>query len=137
MAFSPSVFLDLSCDAGVSLIRVTALLQRIQHLLTDGLRDWAIRGFLSVTYMGLLYKVGAARPGCNLPTTVRGPTRNGEAAVARRDNVIQLHHKSLRPNCTWRDVAWSGLGGVATGGAAISPKGIDNMIYTSFRYYIP
>jgi hypothetical protein len=33
--------------------------------------------------------------------------------------------------------AWSGNGGVATGGAAISPKGIDNMIYTSFRYYIP
>ncbi len=33
--------------------------------------------------------------------------------------------------------AWSGLGGVAAGGAAISPKGIDNMVYTSFRYYIP
>jgi hypothetical protein len=33
--------------------------------------------------------------------------------------------------------AWSGTGGVATGGAAISPKGIDNMIFTSFRYYIP
>jgi hypothetical protein len=32
---------------------------------------------------------------------------------------------------------WSGTGGVATGGAAISPKGIDNMIFTSFRYYIP
>jgi len=33
--------------------------------------------------------------------------------------------------------AWSGTGGVATGAPAISPKGIDNMIYTSFRYYIP
>jgi hypothetical protein len=33
--------------------------------------------------------------------------------------------------------AWSGTGGVATGGAAISPKGVDNMILTSFRYYIP
>jgi hypothetical protein len=33
--------------------------------------------------------------------------------------------------------AWSGTGGVATGGAAISPKGVDNMIFTSFRYYIP
>jgi hypothetical protein len=33
--------------------------------------------------------------------------------------------------------AWSGTGGVATGGAAISPKGVDNMIQTSFRYYIP
>jgi hypothetical protein len=33
--------------------------------------------------------------------------------------------------------AWSGTGDVAAGGAAISPKGIDNMIYTSFRYYIP
>jgi hypothetical protein len=33
--------------------------------------------------------------------------------------------------------AWSGTGGVATGAPAISPKAIDNMIWTSFRYYIP
>jgi hypothetical protein len=34
-------------------------------------------------------------------------------------------------------VGWSGTGGVATGSAAISPKGIDNMVFTSFRYYLP
>jgi len=33
--------------------------------------------------------------------------------------------------------AWSGRGGVAAGGTAISPKEIDNMIFTSLRYYIP
>ena len=33
--------------------------------------------------------------------------------------------------------AWSGTGGVAAGAPAISPKGNDNMIFTSFRYYIP
>jgi hypothetical protein len=33
--------------------------------------------------------------------------------------------------------AWSGTGGVPTGGSAISPKGIDNMVWTSFRYYLP
>jgi hypothetical protein len=33
--------------------------------------------------------------------------------------------------------AWSGTGGVAAGGPAISPKGIDNMVFTSFRYYLP
>ena len=33
--------------------------------------------------------------------------------------------------------AWSGNGGVPTGGFAISPKGIDNMVWTSFRYYLP
>ena len=33
--------------------------------------------------------------------------------------------------------AWSGTGGVPAGGAAIGPKGIDNMIFTSFRYYLP
>ncbi len=33
--------------------------------------------------------------------------------------------------------AWSGTGGVPAGGAAISPKGIDNMAWTSFRYYLP
>jgi hypothetical protein len=34
-------------------------------------------------------------------------------------------------------VGWSGTGGVPTGGSAISPKGIDNMVWTSFRYYLP
>jgi hypothetical protein len=33
--------------------------------------------------------------------------------------------------------AWSGTGGVPAGGAAISPKGNDNMAWTSFRYYLP
>ena len=32
--------------------------------------------------------------------------------------------------------AWSGSGG-APAGTAISPKGIDNMVWTSFRYYLP
>ena len=33
--------------------------------------------------------------------------------------------------------AWSGTGDVPAGGTAVSPKGIDNMVWTSFRYYIP
>lgn len=33
--------------------------------------------------------------------------------------------------------AWSGTGGVPSGGVAISPKGLDNMVWTSFRYYLP
>jgi len=33
--------------------------------------------------------------------------------------------------------AYSGTGDVPAGGTAISPKGIDNMIWTSLRYYIP
>jgi hypothetical protein len=33
--------------------------------------------------------------------------------------------------------AWSGRGGVPATGEAISPKGNNNMIFTSFRYYIP
>ena len=33
--------------------------------------------------------------------------------------------------------AWSGNGGVAAGAAAISPKANDNMVWTSFRYYLP
>jgi hypothetical protein len=33
--------------------------------------------------------------------------------------------------------SWSGTGGVPVGGAAISPKAIDNMVFTSFRYYFP
>jgi len=34
-------------------------------------------------------------------------------------------------------VAWSGSGGVAAGAPAIAPKAIDNMVWTSFRYYLP
>jgi hypothetical protein len=33
--------------------------------------------------------------------------------------------------------AWSGTGGVAAGAPAIGSKGVDNMVWTSFRYYIP
>ncbi len=33
--------------------------------------------------------------------------------------------------------AWSGTGGVPAGGVAIAPKGNDNMVFTSFRYYLP
>jgi hypothetical protein len=33
--------------------------------------------------------------------------------------------------------AWSGTGGVPVGGVAISPKANDNMVFTSFRYYLP
>jgi hypothetical protein len=33
--------------------------------------------------------------------------------------------------------AWSGTGGVPTGGLAIGSKANDNMIFTSLRYYIP
>jgi len=34
-------------------------------------------------------------------------------------------------------VGWSGSGGVAPGASAIAPKAIDNMVWTSFRYYLP
>ena len=32
---------------------------------------------------------------------------------------------------------WSGNGGLAKGSAGLQPNGIDNMIFTSFRYYLP
>jgi hypothetical protein len=32
---------------------------------------------------------------------------------------------------------WSGSGGLAAGSAGISPKAVDNMVWTSFRYYLP
>jgi hypothetical protein len=33
--------------------------------------------------------------------------------------------------------AWSGTGEVAAGLPAINPKGLNNMVWTSFRYYLP
>jgi hypothetical protein len=32
---------------------------------------------------------------------------------------------------------WSGSGGLAAGSAGLSPKAVDNMVFTSFRYYLP
>ena len=33
--------------------------------------------------------------------------------------------------------AWSGAGGVTAGNPAIGPKAVDNLVFTSLRYYIP
>jgi len=32
---------------------------------------------------------------------------------------------------------WSGSGGLPAGSAGIAPKAVDNMVWTSFRYYLP
>ena len=32
---------------------------------------------------------------------------------------------------------WSGAGGLPTGSSGLQPNGLDNMIFTSFRYYLP
>jgi hypothetical protein len=32
---------------------------------------------------------------------------------------------------------WSGSGGLAAGSAGIEPKAVNNMVFTSFRYYLP
>ena len=34
-------------------------------------------------------------------------------------------------------VGWSGTGGLPVGSAAIAPKAVENMVMTSFRYYLP
>ncbi len=33
--------------------------------------------------------------------------------------------------------AWSGTGGLAKGSGGLAPNGLDNMVFTSFRYYLP
>lgn len=33
--------------------------------------------------------------------------------------------------------AWSGVGGLPAGSAGLQPNGLDGMVYTSFRYYLP
>ncbi len=32
---------------------------------------------------------------------------------------------------------WGGAGGLATGAAGVAPHGVDGMVFTSFRYYLP
>jgi len=32
---------------------------------------------------------------------------------------------------------WSGTGGLPSGSAGLQPNGLDGMVFTSFRYYLP
>jgi hypothetical protein len=95
----------------------------------------------------------ANNSGCsteNPPATQLLPSAGGTCAGDARiviEGTLGFWHKiSQGPKGGFRwgmtysyltRTGWSGSGGLAAGSAGLSPKAVDNMVWTSFRYYLP
>jgi hypothetical protein len=91
--------------------------------------------------------------GCStetLPSATGTPGTGGTCAGDTRyiqENTVGFWYKfyqgdkgrvqfGMQYSYFWRN-AWSGSGGLTAGSAGIGPHAVDNMIWTSFRYYLP
>jgi hypothetical protein len=108
---------------------------------------------ISTTGIGGYANVAANNSGCateGVPINDFNPSSGsncaGDIRIIQEGTVgfwykfYQGTHGRLQAGLTYSYLvknAWSGTGGVPAGGTAISPKGIDNMVFTSFRYYLP
>src|SRR6266567_1570503 len=95
----------------------------------------------------------ANNSGCsteNPPATQLAPNAGGTCAGDARiaiEGTLGFWHKiyqgpkgGFRWGMTYSYLTrtgWSGSGGLAAGSAGIAPKAVDNMVWTSFRYYLP
>ena len=86
----------------------------------------------------------------NPPATQLAPSGGGTCAGDPRvdiEGTLGFWHKvyqgpkgGFRWGLTYSyltKTGWSGSGGLAAGSAGISPKAVNNMVFTSFRYYLP
>jgi len=96
---------------------------------------------------------GSNNSGCsteNPPATQLAPNAGGTCAGDARvviEGTLGFWHKiyqgpkgGFRWGMTYSYLTrtgWSGSGGLAAGSAGIAPKAVDNMVWTSFRYYLP
>src|SRR6266480_5604740 len=95
----------------------------------------------------------ANNSGCsteNPPATQLAPNAGGTCAGDARmviEGTLGFWHKlyqgpkgGFRWGMTYSYLTrtgWSGSGGLTAGSAGLSPKAVDNMVFTSFRYYLP
>jgi len=91
----------------------------------------------------------ANNAGCSTEAPPAGSSAPGSGACAGDIRVIQegtlgFWHKmyqgpkgGLRWGLQYSYLTKSGWSGVGTGGVQVQPKAIDNMVFTSFRYYLP
>src|SRR5256714_12355918 len=100
----------------------------------DGIRDKLVTGVQT----------------CALPISQLAPSGGGPCAGDPRvviEGTLGFWHKvyqgpkgGFRWGLTYSyltKTGWSGSGGLAAGSAGISPKAVNNMVFTSFRYYLP
>jgi hypothetical protein len=108
---------------------------------------------ISTTAIGGYGNPAANNSGCsteNPPTGSFFPSSGGTCAGDIRiitEGTVGFWHKfyngpkgGLRWGIQYSYITksgWSGSGGLPAGTPGISPKAVDNMIWTSFRYYIP
>jgi hypothetical protein len=96
---------------------------------------------------------GSNNSGCStetLPSGTGTPGTGGTCAGDTRyiqENTIGFWYKfyqgekgrvqfGMQYSYFWRN-AWSGSGGLTAGSAGLAPHAVDNMVWTSFRYYLP
>jgi hypothetical protein len=108
---------------------------------------------ISLTGIGGYGSPAANNSGCStegIPsgsfTPSTGGTCAGDIRIITEGTVGFWHkfyngpHGGMRWGMTYSYITksgWSGSGGLPAGTPGISPKAVDNMIWTSFRYYIP
>ncbi|HKW35593.1 MAG TPA: hypothetical protein VJN92_21470 [Candidatus Acidoferrum sp.] len=104
-------------------------------------------GFGSPLFNNSSCEVGEANPGTG---GFGGNTTNGTCTGDLRniqEGTIGFWHKpyqgskgGLRWGIQYSYLVrngWSGSGGLAAGTPGVSPKAVENMVFTSFRYYLP
>jgi hypothetical protein len=108
---------------------------------------------ISTTGIGGFGSPFANNSGCSMerpPTGTFTPSAGGTCAGDTRlitEGTIGFWHKfyngpkgGLRWGIQYSYITrsgWSGNGGLPAGTPGVSPKAVDNMVWTSFRYYIP
>jgi hypothetical protein len=137
---------------GYTTITVTAT-PAIPATPTSGAIPATTNTTISTTGIGGYGSPAANNSGCStegLPSNSFTPSTGGTCAGDIRiitEGTLGFWHKlyngphgGMRWGIAYSYITkngWSGSGGLAAGVPGISPKAVDNMIWTSFRYYIP
>ncbi len=138
--------------AGYTTITVTAT-PAIPATATSGAIPATTNTTISTTGIGGYGNPAANNSGCStegLPSNSFTPSTGGTCAGDIRvitEGTLGFWHKfyngpkgGMRWGVAYSYITksgWSGSGGLPAGTPGISPKAVDNMIWTAFRYYIP
>ena len=114
-------------------------------ILTNGIGGYG-SPFANNTGTGVVGGCSTERPPTGSFTPATGGTCAGDIRVIT-EGTLGFWHKfysgpkgGMRWGIAYSYITksgWSGSGGLPAGSPGVSPKAVDNMIWTAFRYYIP